>query len=53
MATLKTLTVGSTRLRSLCGLTQEQLAEHADIHARYLQNSKQDAGSSGPDCVKT
>jgi len=53
MATLKTLTVGSARLCSLRGLTQEQLAEHADIDIRYLQNSKQGGGPSVPDCVKT
>jgi transcriptional regulator with XRE-family HTH domain len=35
-----------TRLRSRSGLTQEQLAEKADIHARYLQ--KLEAGAGHP-----
>ena len=37
------------RLRSSRGITQEQLAEHADIHARYLQ--KLEAGRGHPSLI--
>jgi transcriptional regulator with XRE-family HTH domain len=37
------------RLRSSRGLTQEQLAEYASIHARYLQ--KLEAGRGYPSLV--
>ena len=43
---MEPLTVDSARLRSVRAFTQGQLAEHADIHTRYLQNSKQGAGPS-------
>ena len=37
------------RLRSSRGLTQEQLAEHADIHTRYLQ--KLEGGRGHPSLI--
>jgi transcriptional regulator with XRE-family HTH domain len=42
------LTLGRNiaRLRSACGLTQERLAEMADIHPRYLQ--KLESGVTNP-----
>jgi transcriptional regulator with XRE-family HTH domain len=38
-----------SRLRSAAGLTQELLAERADIHARYLQ--KLESGTAHPSLV--
>ena len=37
------------RVRSARGMTQEELAERADIHARYLQ--KLEAGTGHPSLV--
>jgi transcriptional regulator with XRE-family HTH domain len=37
------------RVRSACGITQEELAERADIHARYLQ--KLEAGAEHPSLI--
>lgn len=37
------------RVRSARGMTQEELAERADIHARYLQ--KLEAGAAHPSLI--